>query len=418
MSGYELVPEGGTSMLEDAEPFWWPTGPGSTTTVVADTGAWLGSLGVVPAAAVDLVRVAAGAYMADRRSSRGLTFSRTIDLHVQLIESEPFRAIIDDIADLLAWLTGDEWHLSLSDDGITVPASGDEDPDEVDTVALLSGGLDSFCGALLAGAENRLFLGHWDSPTVKGAQNRVKSWLDAALDGDVAYEQLRIFQTATRRESSSRSRSLLFMALASAVAEARHATVVEIPENGYTSLNPPLGPERGGALSTRSTHPLTIARFNSMLEMLGLSVRLSDLYTTVTKGQLVKFASDSGVPGFQAGVAATLSCGKLDGGRYKGGNPNHHCGLCFPCIVRRGAIAAADVPDDTVYLSTTLTGDALTRLHSNRSTDVAAVRRALESGFSDEVLIAMGPFPQGYDLDAAMDLCVAGLAELAHVDLD
>jgi 7-cyano-7-deazaguanine synthase in queuosine biosynthesis len=417
MNAFELLPEGGTPTLADAEAFWWPTGPGSSPTVVADTGAWLGSLGVAPETAIDLVRIAAGAYMADRRSSRGLTFSRTIDLRVQLVESEPFRDVVDEIADLLFWLTGDAWSVSLSDDGLAAPDTTDDAPAQVGTVALLSGGLDSFCGAVLAGADNRLFLGHWDSPTIKGAQNRVKTWLDAALDRDVEYQQLRLFQTEQKRESSSRSRALLFMALASAIAEARGAALVEIPENGYTSLNPPLGPERGGALSTRSTHPQTITRFNELLGHLALTVRLSNPHAVMTKGQLVKLASNLAVPDFRAGVAATLSCGKLDGGRYRGGNPNHHCGLCFPCIVRRGAIAAAGIPDDTPYLSNTLTGASLTHLRSNRGTDVAAVRRALESGFSDEVLIAMGPFPAGYDLDAAFDLCVAGLAEMAHVDL-
>lgn len=417
MTMYELLPEGGTPTVDDAEAFWWPTGPGSTPSVTTNTGAWLGSLGDVPAAAVDFVRIATGAYMADRRSSRGQTFSRTIDLHVQLIASEPFRDIVDSIADLLFWLTGDAWNVTLSDDGLTRPAPSGDALTPASAVALLSGGLDSFCGAVLAGAADRLFLGHWDSPTIKGAQNRVKSWLDAAMEGDIDYLQLRVVQAETRRESSSRSRALLFMALATAVAEARGAAVVEIPENGYTSLNPPLGPERGGALSTRSTHPSTISRFNLLLESLGLTVRLSDPYAAITKGQLVKLAADLGVSNFDSGVASTLSCGKLDGGRYKGGNPNHHCGLCFPCIVRRGAIAVAGVQDATPYLSDTLTGAALTKLRSNRSSDVAAVRRALESEFSDEVLLAMGPFPTGYDLDAAMDLCIAGLAELAHVDL-
>jgi 7-cyano-7-deazaguanine synthase in queuosine biosynthesis len=356
--------------------------------------------------------------MADRRSRRGQGFSRSINIHVQLVASEPFRESVVDVANLLAWLTGDEWTVSLSDDGLTVPEPIEiENRTEVDSVALLSGGLDSFCGAALAGPDRRLFVGHWDSPTIKGAQNRVKGWLDEALTGTFEYNQLRLMQGEKKLESSSRSRSLLFMALGSAIAEARGATVVEIPENGFTSLNPPLGPERGGALSTRSTHPLTIARFNRLLEELCLTVRLSDPYSTIAKGQLVRLASDAGIQDFRKGVASTLSCGKLDGGRYLGGNPNHHCGLCFPCIVRRGAIAEAGVPDETPYLSNTLSGSALKKLRTNRSGDVAAVRRALDSGFSDEVLIAMGPFPPGYDMEAAIEICTAGLAELAHVDL-
>jgi 7-cyano-7-deazaguanine synthase in queuosine biosynthesis len=299
-----------------------------------------------------------------------------------------------------------------------LPGVISDPPPEVSTVALLSGGLDSFCGAVIAGSEDRLFLGHWDNPTIKGAQNAVKRWLDSALEGDVHYEQLRIVQAAKKRESSSRTRALLFMALAAAVAESRHAKTVEVPENGYTSLNPPLGPERGGALSTRSTHPKTISDFNRILEQLGLAIRIRDVYAGLTKGQLVARATEIGLSTFEAGVASTLSCGKLDGGMYKGGNPNYHCGLCFPCLVRRGAIAEAEIADATIYLSETLTGAWLAKLRSNRKSDILAVKRALAEGFRDETLIAMGPFPAEFDFDRAVELCEAGLAELGKVDLD
>lgn len=415
---FELIPEGSTATMADAEVFVWPSGKGATETVIADVGAWLGQLGPVPAVAIDLVRLAAGAYMADRRSARNQGFTRTIELHVQLVDPEPWQGSLDDVADLLFWLSGDTWRVTISADGLAVPAAIGDLPEDVGTVALLSGGLDSFCGAVLAGTADRLFLGHWDNPTIKGAQNAIKQWLDSAIEGDLHYEQLRIVQGAAKRESSSRTRSLLFMALASAVAESRHAKTVEVPENGYTSLNPPLGPERGGALSTRSTHPRTIADFNQLLDQLGLTVRIRDLYAGLTKGQLVAEAAAVGLPGFEEGVALTLSCGKLDGGRYRGGNPNHHCGLCFPCIVRRGSIARAQIIDKTIYLSDTLTGTSLAKLRSNRNSDVLAVKRAIAEGFRDETLIAMGPFPAEFDFDRAVELCEAGLAELGRVNLD
>jgi len=418
MTTFELLPEGATPSLSDAEHFWWPASAGSTPSVIADTDAWLRTIGEVPTANVDLVRIAAAAYMADRRSGRGVTFSRTIYLHVQVIDSEGLRAVVDEIAGLLFWLTGDEWLLTLSNDGLPVPPVTRDAPAPVSAVALLSGGLDSFCGAVLAGPTDRLFLGHWDNPTIKGAQNKVGAWLRDLYADDFAYEQVRLVQAGKTKDSSSRSRSFLFMTLASALAEAHSAGVVEIPENGFTSLNPPLGPERGGALSTRSTHPTTIVRFNALLDALHLSARLNDPYSTMTKGQLVARARDVGVGDFGAGAAGTLSCGKLDGRVYKGGNQNYHCGRCFPCIVRRGAIAAAEMQDDTVYLSETLTGEPLMKLRSNRANDVAAVSRAIELGFAEETLIAMGPFPLGYDLDAAMDLCLAGFGEMARVNLD
>jgi len=418
MTSFEILPEGARPNVADAETFVWPAGKGSTPTVLTDVGAWLGSLGELPASVIDLVRIAAGAYMADRRSPRGQGFSRTIDLHVQLVDTEPWVDVVGDVADLLFWLTGDRWSIELSADGLSVPTPTAQRGERVDTVALLSGGLDSLCGAILTGPERRLFVGHWDNPTVKAAQNSVKRWLDGAFNTTWPYEQIRLVQAKEKTESSSRSRALLFMALAVAEAEARGANTIEVPENGYTSLNPPLGPERGGALSTRSTHPLTIVRFNGILESLGRGVRIRNPYADLTKGQLVSRAAKADVAGFEAGVASTLSCGKLDGGRYKGGNPNHHCGLCVPCIVRRGSIAAAGVRDETRYLSATLTADALAKLRRNRSNDVTAIRRALIEGFGDEILIAMGPFPAGFDLDAASDLCAAGLAELRNVDLD
>jgi 7-cyano-7-deazaguanine synthase in queuosine biosynthesis len=418
MTSFELLPEGAAPTGAGAEVFSWPAAKGSTPSVITDVGAWLTSVGKLPPAAIDLVRIAAGAYMADRRSPRGAGFTRTMSLHVRLVRSEPWTDIVDEVADLLFWLTGDRWLIELSDDGLVVPATDVEHAQGADAVALLSGGLDSFCGAVLAGTERRVFLGHWDSSTVKGAQNSVKRWLETTFKSPVIYEQVRLVQATQKRESSGRSRSFLFLALAVAVAEARGAGTVEVPENGYTSLNPPLGPERGGALSTRSTHPYTITSFNRILSDLELAVRINDPYAGLTKGQLVAQAAKVDLSGFGTGLASTLSCGKLDGARYKGGNANHHCGLCVPCIVRRGAIAAADVVDATPYLSETLTGDSLSKLRRNRRGDVSAVRRALIGGFSDEMLLAMGPFPPGYDLDAAAELCALGLAELGQVNLD
>lgn len=65
----------------------------------------------------------------------------------------------------------------------------------------------------------------------------------------------------------------LFTALgAAAAASSRGAGVLEVPENGYTSINLPLHPNRAGALSTRSTHPETFRRLSLLLTRLSLGV--------------------------------------------------------------------------------------------------------------------------------------------------
>ena len=118
------------------------------------------------------------------------------------------------------------------------------------------------------------------------------------------------------------------MALGVALATVRGARIVEVPENGHTSLNPPLGPDRGGALTTRSTHPRTFARLNAIVAALGLDVEVGNPHGDKTKGELVALANAAAPGDFAAGVSDTLSCAKLNGNYYKGGNPNYACGLC------------------------------------------------------------------------------------------
>ena len=345
-------------------------------------------------------------------------YSRTINLCVRLVEPAPWEASIDSVCDLLHWLTGDSWNLELSSDGLQRPTcSAIEADSKVKSVSLLSGGLDSLCGALLHDNEPRLLLGHWDNTTVKAAQNRSYAWLSSALTGCPPYYQVQLTQTAPKREPSSRSRSLLFLSLAVAAAEGYGAERVVVPENGFTSLNPPLGTERGGALSTRSTHPSTIHRVNLVLSNLSSPVQIENPHAGMTKGELVQQAASACGVDFAKGAAETLSCGKLDGRLYKGGNPNHHCGLCIPCLVRRGSLLAAGVADETPYLCDSLIGDAQIQLVNRRADDVIALRCVLEDRIDDTTVMALGPFPLDFDLDAACDLCARGLDELQLVRL-
>jgi len=414
---FELRPEGTAAHADGAHQLVWPTAGGQNETVRASMDPWLGVLGAPSDAATDLVRIASGAYMADRLSPRRTGFSRTIRLHVQVVDAARWEASCNLVADLLHWLTSDTWLLELSNDGLERPET-EPAAEPAETVALLSGGLDSFCGALLArDASPRLLVGHWDNSTIKGAQNRTWGWL--CEDGGIGYpyRQIRVTQAEEKREASSRSRALLFTALAIAAADGARAAVAEVPENGFTSLNPPLGANRGGALSTRSTHPWTLYLVRQLLDAVDLTVELRDPHLPRTKGELLAAAVAAGPPSIRDGAAKTLSCGKLDGRLYPGGNQNHHCGLCVPCLVRRGGFIAAGLPDDTPYLVNYLVGDSYEKLLSWRGDDVAAVRLALERGFDDVDLAAQGPFPDDFDLDAALDLCHRGFEELRAVAL-
>ena len=418
MNTFELLPEGSAPASLGWTALVWPRSPGTSASIKADVDPWLTQFGDASEAAIDLVRIAVGAYFADRLSRRGAGYSRTIGLHVRLVEPKPWEALGGPISDLLHWLTGDTWQITLSADGLERAFS--EPKGSVagaHSVALFSGGLDSLCGALLQGGEPSLLLGHWDNTLVKGAQDRAYSWLRDTLDSAPAYRQINLAQMVAKRDPSSRSRSLLFLALAVAAAEGLGAANVVVPENGFTSLNPPLGPERGGVLSTRSTHPSTIYRVNQVLSKLGSDVQIENPYAWATKGELVRAASETCDTDFGAGAAATLSCGKLDGRVYKGGDSNQHCGLCVPCLVRRASLAAGAAVDETPYLCNTLSGDSLTKLRNRRANDVNALRRTLAEPFEDTALMSLGPFPPAFDPDAAYDLCLRGFRELQLVQL-
>ncbi len=407
----ELRPVESPPEVPEFEQLSWGEPGDSGCDVRSSLNPWLSELGDVSAASTDLVRLASGAYMADRLIRRGSGFSRSLRLHVQLHRSSAWKAHLPHLEFLLHWLSGDDWEITVSSDGLPRPKPAENDGQVSEAISLLSGGLDSFCGALLS-AKPKVFVSHTDNPTVTASQARSWEWLTG--EGGVEGERIQItlLEEQRKRENSTRTRALLFYALAIAAADARAAAVVEVPENGYTSLNPALGSDRGGVLSTRSTHPWTMAQIHRLLELVGINIELVNPYLGLTKGELVAKAL-AVEPRIADGIPTTLSCAKLDGRVYKGGNPNLNCGLCVACLTRRASIHGADVEDGTIYLSDCLAGSALRSLKSRRSEDVAAVRSSLGRTIDEFSLLSQGPYPEDFNLRAAAGLCRRGLAELS-----
>jgi len=421
MSQFELLPADASQFDPSARPLRWSRTNGTTGSVTGNLDWTLARLGTPYSVAADLLRICAGAYLADRLTSRGLTFTRTIELTVHVVEMEAWTEdAVEQVADLLWWLTADDWTIRIVPAGPVETATSPAQP-PVSEVVLLSGGLDSLCGAVdrLNDGTSRLFLSHADGTTaVQHAQRQIHGWLTEHAASPPEFLAVTFAQAGAKSESSSRSRSLLFTALATATATARGANRVVVPENGYTSINPPLTTARGGALSTRSTHPTTFVRINRLLATLSTGVTVDNPYLGLTKGELVAQAAASvDAPRFTQAIATSLSCGKLDGTYYKGGNPNYSCGLCVPCVVRRASVAAAGLDDRTPYLVNTLPAASRARLISNRSDDVQAVQEALLRGISEDELLACGPWPDDFDLDAAIALCARGLQEITRVPL-
>lgn len=336
-----------------------PGDPYAPTVKVADTFA---RHNVNPSAiALDLLRLAVSVYVADTRVLRDDAFdgwTRALALHTFVHDVTLWRDSTPLIERLLGFLTGDHWTVSLRETPKNyrpVAGSPGRNPRRIvaDTVSLLSGGLDSFVGALdlLEGGQRVAFVGHQSGGG--GATSRAQAEVARLLEDAYGIDRvpyLRLFVSppplgGQRSEPSTRSRSLLFISLALAMASGVGATRLVVPENGFISLNVPLTPSRLGSLSTRTTHPYFITLVNALLSNLGLGTTLELPYRFATKGELLSACKNMKV--LREGLPHTVSCSHTEAGRYHG-NPNLQCGRCVPCVVRRAAIAVLGA-DPTPY---------------------------------------------------------------------
>lgn len=417
MKRFELVTDAAAAST-DGEVVVWPRAASGSESLRTNVDCFLSRLGPVAGGAIDLVRLAAAALIADRRAPRRAGWSRTIEMRVHVTSLASWGTAIEPAADLLAFLTGDDWRLELMADASDRSEAASE-AQPVERIVLFSGGLDSFAGALLAlNRDTKVaFLSQRDNPIVAGSQDRTWEWLSQHVTDELVGERVLLGHGRSLLERSSRSRSMLFMALGVAVASARGASTLEIPENGFTSFNPPLGLDRAGTLSTRSTHPHTIQLMNEIVGRLGVPVTVENPYEWITKGELVHQADETSNHEIDSGVAETLSCGKLDGRWYPGGNSHLNCGLCVNCIIRRGSIRASGLSDETVYLVDMLGPTARTELIHARRGDLQAIRELVVKGITVDELIASAPYPLGYDLDRAAEVCGRAIEEAASIDI-
>ncbi|MGW5696132.1 7-cyano-7-deazaguanine synthase, partial [Streptomyces asiaticus] len=291
-------------------------------------------------------------FAADRYAKRDQGFdrwTRRITVSVPVTDPERWNRALPALAVVLGTVTGDLWEVVFRAlDGKAVrerPLTFGSDEYAHD-VALFSGGLDSLgWGARRAGlpSSHPLLLVTFEERNFEAVQDQVYEAVR-----DLRRRPLRrLPQSQTVRkphgsdielELTTRSRGLLYAATAVHAAAAEHVPVVHLPENGQLALNPPLSAARAGACSTRSVHPWTLHHLNRVIAEVaepGPAVRVENPFATLTKGEVCAVARDAGLP--QKVLEATLSCGTPPA-RRPAGPELAHCGLCFPCLVRRSGL--------------------------------------------------------------------------------
>lgn len=317
----------------------------------------LKSLGIHPTElGLDLLILASLVTAADTRISRASesqdTWTREIQVVVPVSDPARWNTIAPLLRRTLNFLSGDLWEFQFRPRPAKfftiIPAKPADAPViGFDSLSLFSGGLDSLIGAidLLESGATPLLVSHAGEGATSGAQKHCLAGLKQSYQNR-PFDQLRVwmnFPEGTVRkvgsEKSTRARSFLFFALGvfAGTGLSRPFTLL-VPENGLIALNVPLDTTRLGALSTRTTHPFYMARWNEIVASLGIDGEIKNPYWNKTKGEMVLGCSNQTL---LRGLATTsLSCASPTKGRWQG-RPIQHCGYCLPCLIRHASLVAA-----------------------------------------------------------------------------
>ncbi len=391
----------------------------------------LAHIGAAPReAAVEVAILGALVFCADTRISRDKHsqdgWTREIDLYMPVCDIKSWKKASGSLIKALNFLTGDKWRLFVRPR--TKGSSKLVEPVQTQfhgltCASLFSGGLDSFIGAidlLKSGARPLLVSHHADSVTAKHQRICLQRLAEKFGETWKSVDAYVSFKTATvengGEESTQRSRSFLFFALgvlsASAIGK---RTTLYVPENGLIALNVPLDPLRLGALSTRTTHPFFMKRFEDGIHSLGIEVDLENPYRHSTKGEMARACKDRAF--LKARLKDTMSCSSPTKGRWKK-EASGHCGYCVPCIIRRASVTAAFDKDETFYALKDL---ASASNHSDKAIGanirsfLLSIRRLSANPAAAKVLIhSSGPLTEfRAEWDAYAKMYTRGIAEVA-----
>ncbi|TQM12272.1 7-cyano-7-deazaguanine synthase in queuosine biosynthesis [Pseudoxanthomonas sp. 3HH-4] len=315
---------------------------------------------------IDFISIAAGAYAIDRihrrktslRNEAGL---RTIPVCFNVADidywSQP--QVIDQLAELLHFLSGDFWLISFAAQQRSTSAGHQELLDfgahwRPSRVALYSGGLDSAAGlacALQDGQREMVLLtaGHQSAIRRRAIDqvNALKRVMPHASSISHASFVLGLERSGRIRdqETTQRTRGFLFCVSGAVLAAACGVEIVDIYENGHGAINLPLiGGGLSSGFSTRGAHPAFLSKMTRLAsDVLQRPIRFELPFAHMTKADMV--AKLTSTPRLADWAQQSRSCVHTSW-RELGIT---HCGYCAACIERHQALEGADVVDVTSY---------------------------------------------------------------------
>jgi 7-cyano-7-deazaguanine synthase in queuosine biosynthesis len=313
--------------------------------------------------ATDLLEIAALVYTADQAVGRGgvkefeygQKWRRHFRFEFAVRRPERWRRpeVSSALGELLSFLSDDDYEFGFSAHPSPPPAQGyfrslehDTNPEGIEEVILLSGGLDSLGGAVTEILQSRrkvALVSHRSSGKIYARQTDVVQALTDVLPD----QRLRPLHVAVEvnkgkrlnRDFMQRTRSFLFGTLAALVAHLLGKQRVRFYENGVTSLNLPISPHVLGGRASRTTHPQTL---RGMEKLFGLifdqQFTVENPFEWYTKTQVLQLIRSAGCGTL---CAKTSSCVKT----WTRTLQHPHCGCGSQCVERRVSALAAGLDE-------------------------------------------------------------------------
>lgn len=207
-----------------------------------------------------------------------------------------------------------------------------------DRVVMFSGGLDSLAG-IVEGASSggkSVLVSHRPVSTLDARQRKLFGELRRRFPGQLIHVPVWINKNERLgREPTQRTRSFLFAALGTLVAQSIEAQGIRFYENGVLSVNLPLAEEALRARASRTTHPVTLHLLSSLAAAVtGRELLIDNPFLFKTKAEVMQVLAKHGHADL---IALSCSCSHL----MFQPSEKRHCGQCSQCIDRRFGVAGA-----------------------------------------------------------------------------
>lgn len=305
--------------------------------------------------------------------------TRKLTIEIPVNNLRDFKKIKEPIGRLLTYMTnGEKWSINFKKQNKKKRLERKQmilGNKEYNSIALLSGGLDSMAGACVEKENATLFVTYASNDIEKNNARIIYNNLIKNINNShILVDKVNCEEEAHYTE---RTRSLIFIASCLIYADYYKISTIKIYENGIMSLNPKFNFSRR---VTKTTNQRTLYMLNEILDILGINIKVENPFKYKTKKEIIELIPEE----FNEMILkGTRTCSKNSGIiHFRNKNiGNFHCGICIACMLRQiGMINNAR--KDTEYLlpinlynySDILNYENKISKDRNRTKDIAAAK--------------------------------------------